>query len=328
MQQLSALFCTMHEGDRLLRMTKEIQTLDWTIAGSPNQVRERLPEADILILNNRICTADLGQALRAADRRRLRWIHFVTAGVEMGLAMGLPGNVPVTSSAGTNGPILAEHAVTLLLASMRRFNDIFRGQAAHEWRRLPISTAIRSLEGAVVCILGLGAVGREVARKLRAFDAEVIAVSRGGSDPNVSRVYPREEIKAALSKADALVICANSDPSTFHIIGEAELAALKRGAFVVNMARGELIDEPTLVEALRSGRLACAGLDVTEGEPPSRDNPLWDLPNVILSPHVSGGGSGEAAYHRQAGLFAENLRRFMAGDPLLSAVELPPGSTF
>jgi phosphoglycerate dehydrogenase-like enzyme len=327
-KRLTALFCTMHEGDRLLRMTREISNVDWRVAGNPAEVEARLPEAEILILNNRICTPELGVALRAARRDRLRWIHFISAGVEMGLSMGLPGHVPVTSSAGTNGPVLAEHAATLLLASMRRFNDIYRGQAAHEWRRLAIAGAIRSLEGAVVCILGLGAVGREVARKLRAFDAEVIAISRDGRDPNVSRVFPRDEIHAALRRADALVICANSDASTHHVIGAAELAAMKRGAFVVNMSRGELIDEPALIEALRAGHLGGAGLDVTEGEPPARDNPLWDLPNVILSPHVSGGGSGEAAYQRQAGLFVENLRRFEAGETLLNPVDLPPGATF
>ena len=326
--RLTALFCKMHGGDRLLRMTREFHEIDWLTATDPAEVQELLPQADILILNNRICTDKLGQALRAARRDRLKWIHFITAGVEMGLSMGLPRGIPVTSSAGTNGPVLAEHAMTLLLASMRRFNDIFHGQMAHEWRRLPIASAIRSLEGATVCILGLGAVGREVARKLRAFDAEVIAISRSGEDANVSKVYGREQMHEALARSDALVICTNSDPSTHHIIGARELKALKAGAFVVNMARGEIIDEPALIQALGDGWLGGAGLDVTEGEPPAKDNPLWDLPNVILSPHVSGGGSGEAAYQRQAGLFVENLHRFMAGEALLSLVEVPPGSAF
>lgn len=326
--RLTALFCTMHGGDRLLRMTREFSEIDWLTASDPGEVQQRLAQADILILNNRICTDKLGQALRAARRDKLKWIHFNTAGVEMGLAMGLPRGIPVTSSAGTNGPVLAEHAVTLLLASMRRFGDIFRGQMAHEWRRLPIASAIRSLEGATVCILGLGAVGREVARKLRAFDAEVIAISRSGEDANVSQVYGREHISEALGRADALVICTNSDPSTHHIIGARELAALKPGAFIVNMARGEIIDEPALIEALSNGSLGGAGLDVTEGEPPAKDNPLWDLPNVILSPHVSGGGSGEASYQRQAGLFMENLQRFIAGVALLSVVEVPDSCAF
>lgn len=322
-QRLTGLFCTFHPGDRLLRLTKDFDEIDWLLASSPDEVAAKLPTADILILNNRICTPELGAALRHADKPKLAWIHFITAGVEMGLAMGLPANVTVSSAAGTNGPVLAEHAMTLLLATIRRFGDIYRGQAAHEWRRLAINQAMRSLEGARICIIGLGAVGRDVARKLRAFDADVIAVSRGGSDPNVSRVYPREQITEALSQSDALVICTNSDASTFHLIGARELAAMKPGGFVVNMARGEIIDEAALIEALRSGHVAGAGLDVTENEPPSRDNPLWDLPTVTLSPHVSGGGSGEGAYRRQADLFAENLRRFRAKQPLINPVEVP-----
>ena len=318
----------MHAKDRLLRMTREYADLDWLIAGSPAELQAMLPDAEILILNNRICTPDLGQALRAARRDQLKWIHFVTAGIEMGLTMGLPAGIPVTTSAGTNGPVLAEHAVTLLLASMRRFADIFRGQQAHEWRRLKINEAMRSLEGSTVCILGLGAVGREVARKLRAFDADVIAVSRGGSDANVSRIYPREDLCTALARADALVICANSDASTHHIIAARELAAMRPGAFIVNMSRGELIDEAALIEALKSGHLGGAGLDVLDPEPPSRDNPLWDLPNVIISPHVSGGGSGEGSYQRQAGLFGENWRRYQRDEPFLQQVTLEPGSTF
>jgi len=319
--RLTGLFCTFQAHDRLLRLTDEFDSIRWETAASPQEVAARLPSANILILNNRICTPELGAAIRHAPRANLAWIHFVTAGVEMGLAMGLPRGVPVSSAAGTNGPVLAEHAVTLLLASMRRFGDIHRGQMAHEWRRWKIVQAIRSLEGARVCIIGLGAVGRDVARKLRAFDADVIAVSRGGADPHVSHVYPREEIRVALAQSDALVICTNSDASTHHLIGAAELAAMKPGGFVVNMARGEIIDEPALIEALRSGHVAGAGLDVTEGEPPTKDNPLWDLPSVILSPHVSGGGSGEGAYQRQADLFRENLRRFRAGEALINPVD-------
>ena len=320
--RLTGLFCTFHAQDRLLRLTNEFDAVDWVIASTPDEVAARIPSANILILNNRICSVELGAAIRNAARLKLGWIHFVTAGIEMGLAMGLPKGVQISSAAGTNGPVLAEHAVTLLLASMRRFGDIHRGQSAHEWRRFQIFEQIRSLEGARVCILGLGAVGREVARKLRAFDAEVIAISRGGADPNVSQVYSRAQMATALGQSDALVICTNSDASTHHLIGAKELAALKPGSFVVNMARGEIIDEPALIEALRSGHVAGAGLDVTEGEPPTKDNPLWDLPSVILSPHVSGGGSGEGAYQRQAELFRENLRRYMAGEVLINAVDL------
>ena len=174
---MRALFCAFHKGDRLLRLSEDFGEIEWLVAHSPAEVAAKIRDVDLLILNNRICGPDLGVAIRDNMTARLKWIHFVTSGVEMGLAMGLPRDVPVSSAAGTNGPVLAEHAVTLLLATMRRFADIHRGQSAHEWRRREISEAIRSLEGARVCVLGLGAVGREVARKVRAFDADVIATA-------------------------------------------------------------------------------------------------------------------------------------------------------
>ena len=325
---LTGLFCTFQAHDRLLRMTNDFPSLTWKVARSAEEVSKLLPAAHVMVLNNRICTPELGAAIRNSSRENLAWIHFVTAGVEKGLAMGLPRGVLVSSAAGTNGPVLAEHAITLLLATMRRLGDIHRGQLAHEWRRATIAREIRSLEGARVCIIGLGAVGREVARKLRAFDADVIAISRTGSDANVSKVYAREHMAAALGQSDALVICTNSDPSTRHLVGAAQIASMKPGGFIVNMARGEIIDEAALIEALRSGHVAGAGLDVTEVEPPPKDNPLWDLPTVILSPHVSGGGSGEAAYQRQSKLFGENLHRFLAKLPLLNPVFATEAETF
>ncbi len=318
---MRALFCAFHKGDRLLRLTEDFSEIEWLVAHSPAEVAAKIRDVDVLILNNRICGPDLGAAIRDNMTSRLEWIHFVTSGVELGLAMGLPAGISVSCAAGTNGPVLAEHAVTLLLATMRRFADIHRGQAAHEWRRRDIFGAIRSLEGARVCVIGLGAVGREVARKVRAFDADVIAVSRAGADPNVSRVYPRERILEALSRSDALVVCVNSESSTRRLVGARELAALKPGGFVVNMARGEILDEAALVAALRSGHVGGAGLDVVDGEPPEPDNPLFDIPTVILSPHVSGGGSGEGSYQRQRALFVENLRRFKAREGLLNPVD-------
>ena len=252
---------------------------------------------------------------------KLKWIHFTTAGVEMGIAMGLPPGVPVTCSAGINGPILAEHAMMLLLGALRRFNAIREGQRAREWRRLQIVESMSSLEGATVCIFGLGAVGHDLAKKLRTFHTRVIAVSRAGSDPLLDAVYPRERMREALAQADAIVICTNSDRSSYHLIDSAALAAMKKGVVIVNVARGEIIDEAALVAALRSGHVSAAGLDVTEPEPPLPDNPLFDMPNVILSPHCAGGGSPVGTSRRQAAHFGENLRRFRAGEPLLNQVD-------
>ena len=318
--QLKAALHVFRTVDPGLVLVKNHPEIEWTVSRDHAGLVAAAADADILLLNNRMCTPQLGQELREHMTGRLKWIHFTTAGVELGLAMGLPPGVPVTCSSGINGPILAEHAMTLLLAIKRQLSAIKAGQNAHEWRRLQTVESMSSLEGATVCLFGLGAVGHDLVRKLRAFDARVIAVSRAGADPAIDRVYPREKLHEALADSDAIILCTNSDRSSYHMIDAAALAALKKGAVIINVARGELIDEPALIAALRSGHIAAAGLDVTEPEPPLPDNPLFDLPNVILSPHCAGGGSPAGTARRQAALFADNLSRFLAGKPLLNLI--------
>ncbi len=328
--KLKAVLHTFRTADPGLILRDNHPDIDWAVSRNHDDIVHHAADADILVLNNRTCTPELGEKLRARVSGRLKWIHFTTAGVELGLAMGLPPGVPVTCSSGINGPILAEHAMTLLLASLRRFNDINEGQRAHEWRRLRIVESMGSLEGATVCIFGFGAVGRDLVRKLRAFDARVIAVSRSAAAAQsldyatnhaVDRVYPRDKLREAIAQADAVILCTNSDRSSYHMIDAGALAAMKKGAVVVNVARGELIDESALIAALRAGHIGAAGLDVTQPEPPLPDSPLFDLPNVILSPHCAGGGSPRGTAGRQASLFAENLRRFRAGEPLKNLVD-------
>jgi phosphoglycerate dehydrogenase-like enzyme len=316
-----AVLHVFRAADPGLILVKNHPDIDWAVSRSHEDIVRHAADADILVLNNRTCTPELGRDLRARVGERLKWIHFTTAGVELGLAMGLPAGVPVTCSSGINGPILAEHAMTLLLASLRRLNDIRDGQRAHEWRRMQIVENMRSLEGATVCIFGLGAVGHDLVRKLRAFDARVIAVSRAGADPAIDQVFPREDLHAALAQSDAIILCTNSDSSSRRMIDAAAIAAMKKGAVLINVARGELVDEAAMIAALRSGHLAAAGLDVTDPEPPSPANPLFDMANVILSPHCAGGGSPAGTAARQAKLFGENLRRFRSGAALLNLVD-------
>jgi D-2-hydroxyacid dehydrogenase (NADP+) len=181
---------------------------------------------------------------------------------------------------------------------------------------------VRTLESAVVCILGRGSIGRELARKLKGIGARPIAVSRTiDPDDVIERIYPRERLLEALATADALAICTSGGDDTRRLIGARELAAMKPGAFVVNIARGTIIDEAALIAALQSGHLGGAGLDVVETEPMPADNPLWDMPNVIISPHVAGQGS--SGYPEQRKLFGENLARFRAGKPMLNECKLP-----
>ena len=174
-----------------------------------------------------------------------------------------------------------------------------------------------------MCVIGRGPIGRELARKLKALNARPIAVSRtADQDDVVEQVFPRERLAEALAIADAVAICTGGgDDTSRHMIGAAAFAAMKPSAVIVNVARGSIIDEVALIAALRQGRIAGAGLDVAEAEPMDKANPLWDLPNVIVTPHVAGQGS--TGYPQQRKLFADNLARFREGRPMLNLCQVP-----
>jgi phosphoglycerate dehydrogenase-like enzyme len=322
---MKAVLYTFHENDPAAGLREDFSQLDWAIARSPEEVGRETRDADILILSNRVCTPELGAALRNGGGATLRWIHFVTSGIERGLAMGLPEGAIISNSAGVRSPTVAEHAIALLLALVRQLPALRIPQSAHRWARVEMDGKLASLQGMTVCIVGLGSIGRDVARKLKAFDARCIGVSRSPAEGgDIQPVFPRQRIGEAFAVSDAIVVATTADDSSRHLLGEAAFARVKPGAFLVNIARGQIVDEAALVTALRGGRLAGAGLDVTEVEPLPADSPLWDLPNVIITPHVAGAGAKD--YDQQKKLFGENLERFLAGKPLLNLRRAPHGA--
>ena len=316
---MKAVLYTFQGDDPVHRFRDDLPELQWAVASSPQDVAREIGDAHILVLTNRVCSPELGEALRQADPASLGWIHFLTAGIERGVAMGLPPGAAISNASGLKARTVAEHALALLLAVMRRLPDLQAAQRAHAWRRTEMQPMLSSLEGATVCIVGLGGVGREVARKVKAFDARTIAVSRAGvPGADVDLVLPRERLGEALGEADVVVVCTSLDASSRHMIGAAQFAAMKPGACLVNIARGDILDEGALVQALRDGRLGGAGLDVAQIEPLPPGSPLWDMPNVIVTPHVAGGGSKD--YAQQKALFSANLQRYRAGAPLLNQI--------
>ncbi len=303
------------------QLPKDFPELDWTIVASPEDVARAVPGAAIYVTSNRTCSPATGEALRRYGNA-LRWLHFTSAGIDNGIAMGIPDGLIVTNSAGVRAGNVSEHALLLLLALTRRLSSLMACQRAHDWLRAEMTRQITSLEDAVVCVIGRGPIGRELARKLKAVNARPIAVSRT-PDPDdvVEQVFPRERLHEALAIADAVAICTSGDEASHHMFGAAEFAAMKPGAVIVNVARGSIIDEAALTVALKQSRIAGAGLDVAETEPMAPGNPLWDLPNVIISPHVAGQGS--SGYPQQRKLFGDNLARFKAGKPMLNECKLP-----
>jgi phosphoglycerate dehydrogenase-like enzyme len=321
---MKAVLYPFRATDPIVGLVRDFPQLEWAVVASPAEVARAIGDAAILVTSNRVCSAAYGEALRRCAGDTLRWIHFTSAGIDGGLRMGLPDWVTVTNATGVKAAMVSEHALALLLALVRRLPDLQTNQLARRWRRDDAMAKVATLEGAVVCIVGLGSIGREVARKAKAFDARVIAVSRAGAEGgDVEQVFPRERIGEAFAMADAVVICTSSDPTSFHLIDAAALAAMGPKAFLVNVARGDIVDGGALIAALQAGRLGGAALDVTEGEPLAPTSPLWDLPNIMISPHIAGGGS--SGYPQQKALFAKNLTRFAAGEPLLNVCRSAAG---
>jgi phosphoglycerate dehydrogenase-like enzyme len=317
---MKAVIYPFGRSDAITGLAKDFPELDWAVVASPEELAREIADAEILVTSNRVCSPAYGEALRR-NARRLRWMFFVSSGIERGVAMGIPDGVRVTNSTGVKATMVSEHAMMLLLGLLRQLPECQAHQRAHLYARQETNAKLRTLEDATVCVFGRGAIGRELVRKLKAFDAKVIAVSRTTAADDVVTVYPRMRIREAMAEADAVVICTAGDETSFHMIGAAEIAAMKPSAYIVNVARGEIIDETALIAALQEGRLAGAGLDVNEVEPLPPESPLWDMPNVILSPHIAGGGSTGYAMHRK--LFEQNLKRLRAGELLINECKVP-----
>ncbi|MDX3906322.1 MAG: D-2-hydroxyacid dehydrogenase [Pigmentiphaga sp.] len=275
-----------------------------------------LPSADAICL----CDPPLPQARQlvaalGSPDSRVRWMHILTAGRENLEKAGLPPHLAVTFAAGAASAGVAEHAMALMLALCRRLPDAVTAAARHAWDRTMVPRAA-ALEGSTLAIIGYGHIGRHLARRARAFDMQVLAVSRSAQrDEWVDEALPLTQLHAALERADVVVVCVALTPQTRHLLGAAEFARCKRGALLVNVARGEVIDQAALGEALASGQLGGAGLDVTDPEPLPESDPLWRAPNLLLTPHYAGAGSPRGLARIADGL-AENATLFMAGKEL------------
>ena len=241
--------------------------------------------ADVCILNG-----DLNDDILAGEN--IKWIHCCHAGVEKSARPELfERGIILTTSSGRSAPALAEHALMFMLALTYDLPMLMRNQKAHIWRPTMEYYRRTGMYTKTVGILGLGKTGREVARLCKGFDMKVLGWRRGVECPeNVDEVYSSDRddnIHEMLSRCDYVVLCCELNDSTWHIINETALKAMKPTAYLINMGRGGLVDEPKLIEALKDGTIAGAGLDTVSKEPLPQDNELWDLPNVIITPHVT-----------------------------------------
>jgi glyoxylate/hydroxypyruvate reductase len=259
-----------------------------------------------------------------ANAPSLRWIQATSAGIggflqRTGLA---DSDLVFTTAAGVHGSSLAEFVTLALLYFYRDVPRLQRMQAAHHWQRYTNA----ELAGRRALMVGVGGVGRVIARRLAALDVEVWGVRRSveGTPPEgVTRILRFEDLASALPEVDALVLACPLTEQTRGLIGAAELDALPPHALLINIARGQVVDERALIEALESSRLRGAALDVVEEEPLPDDSPLWDLPNVLISPHSA--STVERENERIVDLFIENLQRWLDGSPLLNRFDRSRG---
>jgi len=256
-----------------------------------------------------------------APGNTVKWMHFISAGREGYEELGWPPGIVVSYAGGGVSPAVAEHAMALMLALGRRVPDMVQTvMARRAWDRTLVAPQARSLEGGTLVIVGYGHIGRELAKRARAFDMRVVTVARTPRpDDCVDEALPLAALKQALGQADVVAVTIALTPETTHLLGDAEFEACKRGALVINVARGPVLDQPALVRALHSGRIGGAGVDVSDPEPLPADDPLWTAPNVLISPHFAGSGSPRSVQRLADGV-ADNLRRLIAGQPLQHVV--------
>jgi phosphoglycerate dehydrogenase-like enzyme len=324
------ILVTIHSAFRMWTIPSgHVETLRITFPGDTIlharddlEARELIAEADIAFAAS--ITPD---QLRAA--RRLQWVHCPAAGVgHMLYPEMVQSAVTITNGRGTSADTIAEHVLAVVLALFRRLTIAFARQVRHAWAQDEIASppGNRTIAGSRVLIVGLGSIGTATAARMHALGATVIGVRRqphAAPTPGVDSVHPPDALRQLLPHADVVVLAAPQTKTTKGLIGEAELARMKRDAVLVNVSRGALIDEEALVSALRSGALAGAALDVFHDEPLAPDHPMWDVPNLLITPHVS--GFRHDHWDAAVALFVENRRRHAAGEPLLNVVDKRAG---
>lgn len=296
-------------------------------ANNLESLARALHGAEIFHVYNSAYTPEFARIVREHGRA-LKWIQFTTVGIEIGLRSGLPEGVWVTNSGDVTQRALATHAMALMLGVMRGFRQFGQLQTRREWpARQSMNSYLVDPDGARLVILGMGHIGQEIARKAKAFDMEVICVTRAPAPavPAIDRVVAREKVADVLPSADVIMVAMPLDSSTRHFLSAENIALMKETAILVNISRGKVVDEAALARALAAGRIKGAGLDALAEEPLPPTSPLWSLPNVLITPHVGGGG-GPQLWRRMSQMIRDNTRRYLRGEPLQHVVRAPDGS--
>ena len=284
---------------------------------SPAEANAMIADADIAWVDMQP-TALVAEAIRASGDR-LKWVSTIYAGLDaFPLDLLRSRGVTLTNGAGINAVAVAEYAVLGVLAAAKRFDQVIRAADRQEW--LKDAPGKVELDGTRALVIGYGTIGRLIGERLAAFGVEVTGVTRSGRD---GTLMP-DAWHARLGEYDWVVLAAPSTDATRAMMGAAELAAMKREAWLINIARGDMVDQDALVAALQAGEVAGAFLDPTDPEPLPAGHPLWSAPNCMISMHMSG-RSQTKMFQRGAALFLENLKAFVVGEPMRNVADLDAG---
>jgi phosphoglycerate dehydrogenase-like enzyme len=316
----------------------DVRAVPYDLGHAEQTRREREPHAPDLAHGELPLDAELRAALADAEvmltlnaplelptlAPRLRWVQAMGSGVGQFVPSDLPaGGITLTNAAGIGAAPIAEWALGRVLSVYKRFDEHAAQQRRHEW----VEALGALLEGRTALVVGVGAIGAAVAVRLRAFGVHTIGVKRsytpGTTDPAVDELIGPADLLATLPRAHVVVVAAPGTAANEGLFDAAAFAAMRRGAVFVNVARGTLVDEDALLDALRSGHLRAAAIDVARQEPLPADSPLWDAPNLAISPHSS--ASADRYLERVVDLFVDNLGRYTADRPLRNVVDLAAG---
>ena len=279
-------------------------------------------DADVLVISDP--RGEDGKHLVAELKKpgcKVRLVQVLSAGFEGLTAHGVPVNIPVANQGGAVAPAVADHAIGMILAMTRQISLITLQSKDKVWNK-EFPRPVVALEGKTIAVVGYGNIGREIAKRAKAFDTTVIGVSRSlTSDEYADEMCPIIDLHKVLARADIVALAVASSKSTYHLMDGAAFNATKKGAMFVNVTRGETVDQSALKQALESGQLASAFIDVTEPEPLPKDDPLWTAPNLVISPHAAGGGSTRGG-SRIAGVVTENIERLKSGRPFIHLIKI------
>jgi len=302
------------------RIARALPGDDVIDARTPEERLAAFPDADVIV------TARMN-ADEVSAARKVQWVQSTAVGVDWLTPLLSGSDVVVTNVRGVHSETIAEHAIALVLALRRRLHVAVTRQNVRAWAQTELQDVrVPSLTDSRLVVVGLGAIGSRVASLGRGLGMRVTGVRRRLDQPvpqGVDEMYGPDGLRAALATADAVVLAAPKTPETRAMIGAEELAVMKPSAVLVNVARGRLIDDAALVAALERGTIAGAGLDAFVREPLPDGDPLWRLPNVLITPHTAPFGGD---YWEQAvDFFLQNMDRFRRGEPLLNVVDRAGG---